>query len=145
MVDLMLRLENGEEIVQSWMDPRAGATQAAGHEEATSLIDLYATNDPPIIFDPAPVRAAIRLDLALINDRLDYDDAKPVDITNEPKLFISEACGNLIAAMHAWVPDVPGADKDPSKDPVDALRYLVLPDPQYVQAMAKQARPGGGF
>ncbi|HVU38063.1 MAG TPA: hypothetical protein VHC95_06990 [Opitutales bacterium] len=63
----------------------------------------------------------------LINDRLGYTDkwlmAAPKDrLVNEgPKLFISRDCENLIFALKTWT-RVGGAD-EPTKDPIDALRY----------------------
>jgi hypothetical protein len=52
-------------------------------------------------FVPAP---GVHIDdgLQLINNLLTYDDSKPIDSLNAPKLFVSERCENFIYAMQEY-------------------------------------------
>lgn len=114
-------------------DPRAFATEAAAKDGGTSLFDLFKAEgeEPgtePMFFRAAKVRQTILLDLEKVNDLLSYDEDKPINIENEPRLYISRRCQNLIRSMLNWSPDQ-GSDS-PWKDPIDTLRYL-LDEPLY--------------
>ena len=65
----------------------------------------------------------------MINDALFYDDQKPVDFFNRPRLYVSEACQNLIFAMQTWTGD--DGQKGATKDPIDCLRFLFLANCDY--------------
>jgi hypothetical protein len=119
--------EHGQEAHRRKGDPRAFATESAAKEGGQNLFELFLNEDSgpdraPMYFEPAKVRQTILLDLEKVNAELAYDEDKPISIENEPKLYISERCQNLIRAMFNWSPDQ-GSDS-PWKDPVDALRYL---------------------
>ena len=66
-----------------------------------------------------------------------------VTVLNEPKLYVSEECQNLIYSLRTWT-NVDG-DKGASKDPVDALRYLVLMDPIHVPRQSEYSTEGGSY
>jgi hypothetical protein len=53
----------------------------------------------------------------------------PITSTNQPKLYISENCQNLIFCLKEWT----GQDgqKGASKDPIDCLRYLAVMNPEF--------------
>ena len=92
------------------------------------MIELLDSGDDPMFFEPA---AGLRLEegIAIINDWLSYDTSQPRSPINQPRLYISEECENLIYAMREWT----GADgeKGASKDPIDCLRYLAVMAPEY--------------
>jgi hypothetical protein len=83
----------------------------------------------------------------LINNALAYDPDRPVGTGNEPRLFISNACSNLIYSLKEWT----GADgnKGACKDPLDCLRYALTASPplQYLEGdiLRPQAHPGGSY
>ncbi len=119
--------EHGREAIRRKGDPRGFAAKSVADEGAETLFELFAkegkdADSAPLLFEPAKVRASILLDLEKVNDELSYDDSKPLSLDNEPRLYISETCQNLIRAMLNWSPDQ-GTDS-PWKDPVDTLRYL---------------------
>lgn len=128
------QLEAGEEIEERWIDPRAGASQAVGRDGGTSLIELLESGDKPMFVAPA-AGVAIEQGVSIINDLLAYDYTQDISPINQPKLFISENCKNLIYCMKEWT----GADKDKgaTKDPIDALRYLVVMHPEFVNTKSK--------
>lgn len=59
-----------------------------------------------------------------IESALYFDTKRPLDVTNEPRLYISEECPNLIHAMKTWT----GADgqSGATKDFIDVLRYALM-------------------
>ena len=68
--------------------------------------------------------------LTIVNDWLNYDQNEPVTAVNEPSLYISKQCGNLIYSLQEWT----GRDgeKGASKDCIDTLRYLAVMEPIFV-------------
>ena len=128
---MIRRIEGDEVMMERYIDPRAAAAAAAAEEHgSTALIDRLAEGEHGMVFVPAP---GVRIEegVAAINNLFSFDRDKPIDAYNEPKLYVSENCKNLIACLQMWT----GKDKEKgaSKDPIDALRYLVLMDPQYVE------------
>ena len=139
---LIRELEGDEKPERRYIDPRAGATQAVGRDGGTSLIELLDSGDDPMFFEPA---AGLRLEegIAIINDWLCYDTLQPRSPINQPRLFISEECENLIYAMREWT----GADgeKGASKDPIDCLRYLAVMAPEYNDTSAYSRGDNQGY
>ena len=80
-------------------------------------------------FAPA---AGLRIEegVGIINDWLSWDRDSPLlALTNEPNLYVSEECRNIIYSLKEWT----GADGDKgaSKDPIDVLRYLAVMNPTH--------------
>jgi len=73
---------------------------------------------------------AIEQGVAMINDLLAYDICQPISPLNQPKLFVTDSCKNLIYSLKEWT-NADG-DKGASKDPVDCLRYLVVMSPIHI-------------
>jgi phage terminase large subunit-like protein len=126
---LIRTLEGDEEIMERYIDPRAGATQAVGRDGGTSIIELLDGGEEPMYFSPA---AGIGIDqgVAMINDLIAWNQQEPLSPINQPKLFVTKDCQNLIYCLKEWT----GADGDkgPTKDPIDCLRYLVVMQPEYI-------------
>lgn len=127
--ELIQQLEGKEHITERFIDPRAGGTQAVGHDGGTSLIDMLQEDPNPMWFTPA---AGLRIEegVGIINDWLAFDKDSPLlALTNEPTLYISENCRNIIYSLKEWT----GADGDKGacKDPVDVLRYLAVMKPTH--------------
>jgi len=132
----------GEEIAERYIDPRAGATQAIGKEGGFTLIDLLNDGDDPMFFKPA---AGVKIDqgVSIINDWLYFDQSEPITYINKPKLFISEKCQNLIYSMREWTGG--DGDKGAAKDPIDALRYIVVMNPVFESEDAYKPYGGGSY
>jgi hypothetical protein len=93
------------------------------------LLDLLADATDPLHFLPS-VSVSVDERVLILNDLLCYDREKPLDIqTNHPKLMVHAECHNLIYSLREWT----GADgqKGASKDPIDALGYLVVMQPKH--------------
>jgi hypothetical protein len=117
-----------EEIVYRQLDSRYANTKSQGKDASTTLLEECAEID--LFFHAAP-GDVISEGVDLINSLLDYEKAEKVGFLNEPKLYFSEECQNLIFAMKEWT----GADgKDgATKDPIDVVRYAVLSRISYVE------------
>lgn len=124
-------------------DPRFFVTRAASAEGGTSLLELHALTEMPMVFLMAQVKRTAMQEIEIINDWLDWDEEKPRSVENEPKLFISSRCQNLIRAMVNLTIDA--KDDDPHWDPVDCLRYLAVMNPQYSEPGAPDFTGGRGF
>lgn len=139
---LISELEGEEEIAERYIDPRAGATQAIGHQGGTSLIELLGLGEQPMHFRPS---AGIKIDqgIAIINDWLAFDMSQPISSINQPKLFISDKCQNLIYSLREWTGQ--DGDKGATKDPIDALRYIAVMDPIYQNSETFKPIGGGSY
>ena len=139
IVELIKELEGEEAIEERWIDPRMGATQAAGKLGGTSYIDLLADEGMDVL--PS---AGLRIDqgVGMINDWLAYDEDRPISIDNEPSLYVSEKCENLIYCMRTWA----NREKDgATKDPIDTLRYMAVMNPTYLDPKGNKSYGGGGY
>ena len=140
--EIIQELEGEEVIEERYIDPRAGATQAISKEGGTSLIELIAEEPNPLYFVQA---AGIKQEqgISIINDLLSYDNSQPLSPVNQPKLYISDDCQNLIYCMKEWT----GLDKDAGacKDPIDCLRYLAVMSPSHVNENTYKPAGGGSY
>lgn len=126
-----------EEYVLRCIDPRMGASEVQGEDGAETIISRL--DDHGLVYQPAPGKAILDGEM-MINDFLAYDPKKPVGVDNAPKIYISDRCEQLIAALETYT----GSGKDePSKDPVDWLRYMLQSGVDYMEQVEKRARKGG--
>jgi hypothetical protein len=138
----ILTLENGEEIAERYIDPRAAGSPVINKEGGTTLLQLLDEEPCAMYFTPA---AGLRLEegISIINDWFAYDQNQEISAINQPKLFISEECHNLMWCLREWT----GLDneKGASKDPIDALRYIAVMQPDYGGSDTYKAIGGGSY
>jgi hypothetical protein len=138
----ILTLEDGEEITERYIDPRAAGSPVINKEGGTTLLQLLDEEPCPMYFTPA---AGLRLEegISIINDWFAYDQNQEISAINQPKLFISEECHNLMWCLREWT----GLDneKGASKDPIDALRYIAVMQPDYGGSDSYKAIGGGSY
>jgi hypothetical protein len=134
------RLEGEEKIFERLMDSRFANSSTVGKELVTTLLEECA--EVGMHFSPAPGEH-IDEGVDLVNDMLDWDEGKPVDAGNEPRLFVSEQCTNTIWALKEWT----GADgrHGACKDPVDCLRYAVLARLEFLEGEILNVKEGGSY
>lgn len=126
-VELIKGMEDGEEIQERFIDPRMGAAEKQSEDGATTIIsDL---DDAGMTVIPAP-GVDIENGIQLINNLLSYDETKPMDSLNSPKIYISDRCQNIIQAMTEY--SLEGGRNCTWKDPCDVLRYLAVSDIQHI-------------
>jgi len=139
--DMIKELEGDETIECRLIDPRAGGSRAMTDEGGETLIDLL--NDLGLDFFKAP-GLPIEQGISLINEKMNYNLDEPLSVCNQPSLFISSECGNLIDCIKEV--SAAGGDKNKYKDFVDCLRYLLTFDPIHVDANTWKAHGvGGGY
>jgi len=130
--DMIKGFEKGYKIEMRSVDPRAGTSPGMKKLTSTDIITEMGECDIELVAAPG-----LNVDHgeARINDLLAWDDTKPmIPLQNAPKLYVSDACGNLIYSMkeHTGM----GGTTEATKDPIDVLRYILEHDPEYI-------RPGG--
>ena len=153
----------GEEIFERRMDPRSGAAQSMNEREGgTSIMDLMLeeqhsvaseqsgsgrTDGKPIgpsLDFAAALGISIEQGLICINDLLAYNQEEEVcPILNEPKLYISSACQNLVWALQNYTGH--DGEKAACKDPIDCLRYMATDDCEYIDPAAMRTAGGGSY
>ena len=141
------RLENGEEIADRWMDSRYAANPTTTKEGSTTHIMQLSELGMDFL---AASGKEISEGTGLINDKLDYDQDLEIGKfspnlarLNEPKLFVSRDCPNVIYSLREWT----NKDKQHGacKDPVDVLRYAALAGLDYIGADAYTWQGGGSY
>lgn len=140
----------GEKIRERYMDSRSGAAQnIAENQGGTSLMDRMEEEQfeadtlvgPSMVFKAASGQREER-GWEAINDLLFYNNREQITpLLNEPKLYISERCKNLIWAMQNYTSH--DGEKAACKDPIDDARYMALADLEHFDE-ANYAPTGGG-
>lgn len=120
-VELITDLEKGETIFERYIDPRMGAAERQSQDGATTIIsDL---DDAGMVTIPAP-GVDVENGLQLLNNLFSYDQDKPLDSVNAPRIYISDQCQNFIYACSEYT--AKGGSGEATKDPVDCGRYLAV-------------------
>jgi len=122
-VDLIkdIELQYGiDEVFERIIDPRFGVAKRSNATAATSIVDDL--QDAGMEMIPAQLKT-IDDGIQDVNDMLAYDDQKPIDSMNHPKLYIADTCENLIYSMQEYTGEF-GKD-EVTKDPIDTMRYIV--------------------
>jgi len=124
------------------MDSRSGNTESQSHSASETLLETMVIYDLHFVSAGRDSGAQagstkIKEGVGMINDRLFYDDEK-AGVTPEgvyrfhgraPSVYVAETCQNLIFCMGVWTGQDGGAGA--TKDPIDALRYLVISKPEH--------------
>lgn len=128
-VELIRQCEGEEQIYERLIDPRMGAAEKQSEDGATTIISDLDLQDMTVI--PAP---GVDIDngIMLIKSLLKYDDNKPLDSMNSPKIYFSDRCQNIIYAMSEYT--AKGGKDENTKDPIDVIRYLAVSNIQYIEA-----------
>lgn len=127
-----------EEIYRRIGDSRSGNAKALAQEgEGNRSLLMMLENEegglPAMYVEPAVgggKEMLITEGVNMINEWLEYDDNRPIDAGNEPILYVSERCQNLIACLKIW--SGRGGSKGAAKDPIDMLRTAAFMNVEYV-------------
>lgn len=139
---------NAEEILMFFIDPRFGGKVAPSAEEQTSIIDLMADDEdgsdgihyPPMYWERAPA-SIVESSVQMINNRMYYDDEKPLAADNCPTWYVVEDCKNSILAYNEYA--IEGGDKCALKDFIDADRYYATTKCGYITNESLMPTGGG--
>jgi len=125
--DRIEEVEEGVKIFERLIDPRLGAARYQKEDMQTSIMDELINVGIDVI--PAPGYDE-DTGLQAINTLLAWDDTRPMDMGNKPKLFFSDRCQQTIYAMTEYT-GLLGKD-EPTKDPVDCVRYAATAGIVYI-------------
>jgi hypothetical protein len=81
------------------MDSRYGNAQTLAKERPTTLIEEMSELGMDFTATPGDT---IDEGVQMINSWLHYDRDKPISALNQPKLYISEKCKNVIYCLKEW-------------------------------------------
>lgn len=136
-------------VYERFIDSRFASEPRMEQDRPTTMLTDF--EDIGLIFQPTvggDSRESINEGVQKINDALDYDEERPVDYFNRPKLYISIECQNIIFAMSTWTgtsdegkTNMTGA----TKDPIDVVRYYFLAGCDYVGPGDMEATGGGHY
>lgn len=116
-----------EEIHERLIDSRLGAEARPGEEGTTTIMNALADHGMLVYQAPGHLED---IGIQAINSLLAWNEDKERDVLNQPKLFISEKCQNLIYCMTEY--SGTGGKNEPEKDPIDVLRYAATYPVEYI-------------
>ena len=139
-VDLINRMEIGENIYERLIDPRLGQAKYSHEWGQSSIIEDLA--DAGIVCVPAP-----GLDeadgLTALQTKMAYNQNAPIDGINRPHFYISDRCQNIIWALQEYTGA--GGPDEQAKDPIDVIRYAAVASIYYCdEKLMKAAKPKQG-
>lgn len=82
--------------------------------------------------------------VTMIINWLSYDDTQDISALNQPSLYVSSECKNLIFALTQYT-GTGNTKTAGSKDCIDVLRYLVLSGAAYVDSKDLSFQPAGSY
>jgi hypothetical protein len=139
-----------EQITGRYIDPRAGKNQIVSADGSTCIIKLLFEEDRDaggrVVGPPMRVHQASGVSeeegLTAINELLFWNKDEPhVPLINEPQLYVSEECRQVIWAMQNYTGQ--GGATGACKDFIDLLRYMALARLGH-RAYGRQPGHGGG-
>ena len=128
-------------VFERIMDSRYGNAATVAREGATTLIEECA--EIGLNFTAAP-GDNIAEGVTMIINWLSYNDDQEISALNQPALYISSDCKNMIFALSQYTGT--GSTKTAgSKDAIDVLRYLVLSGAAYIDTKDLECKPAGSY
>lgn len=138
-VELIKSMEGEEKIFERYIDPRMGAAERQSQDGATTIIsDL---DDAGMTVIPAP-GVDVENGLQLLNNLFSYDQEKPLDSVNAPRIYISDRCMNFIYACSEYT--AKGGSGEATKDPIDVARYLAVSNVEHFDSRKHTAAEAYG-
>ena len=147
-VQLIKEAEGTEKIFERFIDPRMGAAERQTKDRGATTI-ISDLDDCGLSMIPAPAapsesdRGEIEDGIQLITNLLAYDQKKPIDSLNSPRLYVSDRCENFIYSMQEYTGKLGG--KENTKDFVDCLRYLRKGNCEYVPPITEDRNRTGVY
>lgn len=135
--------ETGEVIEARYMDARFANTKSFEEGGMVTLLEKF--DEVGLTFYDSSSggtgKWTIRDGEELVDDALAWDATRKMEWGNEPRLYVSAECRNLIFALKTWT----GADGQDgaTKDPIDCLRMYFLKGCGYVAPREEANQEGG--
>ena len=128
-------------VFERIMDSRYGNAATVAREGATTLIEECA--EIGLNFTAAP-GDNIAEGVTMIINWLSYNDDQEISALNQPSLYISSDCKNMIFALSQYT-GTGNTKTAGSKDAIDVLRYLVLSGAAYIDTKDLECKPAGSY
>jgi hypothetical protein len=128
-------------VFERIMDSRYGNSATVAREGATTLIEECA--EIGLNFTAAP-GDNIAEGVTMIINWLSYNDDQDISALNQPHLYISSDCKNMIFALSQYT-GTGNTKTAGSKDAIDVLRYLVLSGAAYIDVANLECKPAGSY
>jgi hypothetical protein len=128
-------------VFERIMDSRYGNAATVAREGATTLIEECA--EIGLNFTAAP-GDNIAEGVTMIINWLSYNDDQEISALNQPALYISSDCKNMIFALSQYT-GTGNTKTAGSKDAIDVLRYLVLSGAAYIDTKDLECKPAGSY
>ena len=114
-----------EEVFERYMDARFGNTRGFDEGGMVTLIEKF--DEVGLTFLDSSTgggKWTVEDGSVMVEDALAWDSSREMSFFNEPRLYVSDECRNLIFALKVWT----GQDgqKGATKDPIDCLRMGFL-------------------
>lgn len=139
--------EESEEIVERYIDPRAGRSEHTAEEGGTCQIDQFARAQKDAKGEIIELPMTLLLGSAgeieegygQINELLYWNKEQPFDpVMNAPRLYVSEDCQQLVWALSNYTGRAGATGA--AKDFVDVVRYAVMGDLTYREPERRETR-----
>lgn len=121
--EIIKQHEDGEEIMERYIDPRMGANERGGKTIMGELDEAGIITLPATVASGDTNKTEIQSGIQLINDLLHWDPSKESSFSNAPKLYVSDQCQNLIYCLQEFNGTL--GSEEATKDGFDALRYMI--------------------
>lgn len=142
-VETIKQVEEGEEIMERYIDPRMGNNERGGTTIVSELDDNDMVMTSATVASSDTNKTEIEDGIQVINDLLHWNPNEEKSFTNAPKLYISDRCENLLYAFSEFTGKL--GPTEATKDPIDCVRYLIKSNVGFVDASAKDNNRTGVY
>lgn len=142
-VEMIKQVEEGEEIMERYIDPRMGNNERGGTTIVSELDDNDMVMTSATVASSDTNKTEIEDGIQVINDLLHWNPALEKSFTNAPKLYISDRCENLLYAFSEFTGKL--GPTEATKDPIDCVRYLIKSNVGFIDASAKDNNRTGVY
>ncbi len=145
---MRIEKEYGERIYRRIIDPNKGNTKSEQTGDTTKMAWYKAGKELGYSFSFVDGRDDITRGHDKLREWIYYDETKPVDKTNAPRMYWALNLSGMIRANEKYGWQKPGVGKanlmheakpeEKYKDWIDLQRYFVMDDPRYIQVETRR-------
>ena len=114
--------EAGEDIQERFMDSRYASNPKLEKDRTTTPLEDFHDIGLNCVTTPGGQLVGEDGGILMITNLLAYDEHRPVDFLNSPRLRIARSCTNTRFSLRTWTYE--DGQKGACKDPIDTLHYF---------------------
>ena len=142
-VEITQQVEEGEPIMERYIDPRMGNNERGGTTIVSELDGLGMVMTSAVVASSDVNKTEIQDGIQVINSLLHWNKDEPQSFTNAPKFYVSDRCENLIYCLTEYTSALgPGEN---TKDFIDVVRYLIKSNVGFVDETQKDENRTGVY